>query len=66
MPQNRVNPVQVQKYLRGIDYPAKKNELVKRAREQGADQNVISTLESLPDQEFKTPKDVSRAIGEEM
>jgi len=61
----KVNPIQVQKYLKGIDYPASKNDLIKCAEEHGADDNVRSTLEQLPDKEqFETPADVSKAIGE--
>ncbi len=58
-----VNPIQVQKYLSGIDYPASKQELVRRAEDQGADDNVRQTLERLPEREYNSPNDVSEAIG---
>lgn len=58
-----VNPIQVQKFLGGIDYPASKETLVERAVSQGADDEVRDTLERLPDQEFNSPNDVSEAIG---
>ncbi len=58
-----VNPIQLQKYLSGIDYPARKQDLVARAKQQGADKNVLSTLESLRREEFNSPNDVSEAIG---
>ncbi|HEY9616774.1 MAG TPA: DUF2795 domain-containing protein [Crinalium sp.] len=60
----KVNPIQVQKDLKGIDYPVNKEDLIKHAKKQGADDNVISTLEQLSDEEFETPADVSKAIGE--
>ena len=59
-----VNPVQVQKFLGGLDYPASKQDLIKRAEQEGADEDVRSTLEQLPGQEYETPADVSKAIGE--
>lgn len=59
----KVNPVQIQKYLAGVDYPASKDDLVKHAKEQGADDNVQQTLQQLPDQKFQTPADVSQAVG---
>ena len=40
-----VNPVQVQKYLKGVDYPVSKNDLLKSVDDQGANQNVRATLE---------------------
>lgn len=58
-----VNPIQVQKYLKGIDYPVNKEEVVNTAKKEGADNNIISTLQKLPDQSFNSPKDISRAIG---
>lgn len=59
-----VNPVQVERFLSGMDYPASKNDLVNYASSQGADDNVINTLEQMPGDNFNSVKDVSRAIGE--
>jgi hypothetical protein len=60
----RVNPVQLQKDLKGMDYPANKQDLIEHAKRQGADENVRSTLEQLPDQNYETPAEVSKAVGE--
>jgi hypothetical protein len=60
----KVNPIQLQKYLKGMDYPASKQELIAHAEQQGADENVRATLEQLPDEQFQTPADVSQAIGQ--
>ncbi|NTW02581.1 MAG: DUF2795 domain-containing protein [Oscillochloris sp.] len=61
---DKVNPIQVQKFLKGIDYPAHKQELVKHAKKEGADDHVCATLDQLPDQKYKTPAEVSKAIGQ--
>ncbi len=58
------NPIQLQKFLSGVDYPARKQDLVDRARRQGADDNVVQTLERLPRDEFNSPNDVSEAFGD--
>ena len=58
-----VNPIQVQKFLSGIDYPIGKQELVEHAKSEGADDDVTSTLADLPMDEFNSPNDVSEAIG---
>lgn len=60
---SKVNPIQLQKYLKGIDYPANKQALIDRAKQEGADENILSTLEQLSDEEFETPTDVSKAVG---
>lgn len=59
-----VNPVQVQKFLKGVDYPASKQDLIEHAKQQGADENVCSTLEQMADEQYETPADVSKAIGD--
>ncbi|GII21520.1 DUF2795 domain-containing protein [Planosporangium mesophilum] len=59
-----VNPIQLQKFLKGIDYPADKNTLLQRARENGADDNVVRTLQELPRDRFNSPNDVSEAVGD--
>jgi len=59
----KINPIQIQKYLGGVDYPVKKQDLLKHAEQNGADQNVRSALEQLPDESFEMPADVSKALG---
>lgn len=60
----KINPIQLQKHLKGVDYPATKEELIEHAKHNGADENAIAVLEELPDQEYETPTDVSEAVGE--
>ncbi|MBT1001519.1 DUF2795 domain-containing protein [Paenarthrobacter sp. DKR-5] len=57
------NPIQLQKFLGGIDYPAGKDELVKKAEESGADENVLNALRNLPDKKFEGPTGVSEAVA---
>jgi len=59
-----VNPIQVQKYLKGVDYPASREDLMAHAEDNGADEDVLDLLDQLPDEEYETPADVSKAIGE--
>jgi len=61
---SKVNPIQLQKHLKGVDYPASKEQLVQYAQKQGADENAISVLQQLPDEEYESPTDVSEAVGE--
>lgn len=60
----KVNPIQMQKYLKGMDYPASKEEIVKHAEQQGATEDIRSALAQLPDQRYETPADVSKAVGQ--
>ena len=57
------NPVQVQKFLDDVDYPASRDQLVRAAAQEGADDTVRETLRKLPEQRYETPADVSEALG---
>lgn len=59
-----ISPKEVEKHLKGVDYPAKKGDLVKHAQQQGANQQIVETLQQLPDETFNKPTDVARAIGQ--
>ena len=59
----KANPIEVQRFLEGVDYPTRKADLVREAERQGADASVRSTLERIRDEKFDGPADVSEAIG---
>ena len=58
------SPSNVQKYLKGVDYPAKKRDLVETAKKNAAPNEVVQVIQQFPDQEFKGPQDVMKAYGE--
>jgi hypothetical protein len=60
----KVNPIQLQKHLKGMEYPASKDDLIAHAKQHGADENALSVLEELPEDGYETPADVSKAVGE--
>jgi hypothetical protein len=58
------NPAEVEKCLKGVNYPAKKEDLVKHAEKQGANKDIIDTLREMREENFNSPIDVSKAVGE--
>jgi hypothetical protein len=54
----------VQKYLIGR-YPATRDELIERARSQGADAGVVGLVRQLREERFESAHDVERALGHE-
>ncbi len=56
------NPIEVQKFLGGIDYPASKEEIVRRAQDAGAGDDVLEALDKIDDREYEGPTAVSEAI----
>lgn len=57
------SPIDVQKALGGVDYPAKKDDLVSNAEKSGADDSVLDALRNIPDKEYDSPADVSKAVA---
>lgn len=55
--------IRVQQALGGMDYPASKDEILRRARESGADQDVLDALDGIPDREYDRPTAVSEAVA---
>jgi hypothetical protein len=64
MPMSNMSPTEVEKYLKGVNYPIKKQDLIKHAQQQGANQDVMEVLKEMRAQEFNSPMDVSKAVGE--
>jgi hypothetical protein len=46
------SPIDVQKSLAGTDYPARKDELIARAKDNGASGEVTGALQTLPHREY--------------
>lgn len=60
---NKPNPVQMQKFLGGMDYPANRTQIVEHARSKGADEDVLNHLLELPDRTYHGPNAVSEAFA---
>ena len=60
----RVSPVQMQKHLKGVSYPASKSDLVKQAQTNHASDDILAKIRTLPADSFGGPKDVMKALGQ--
>ncbi len=59
----KANPIDIQKHLSGVDYPASKADLVSHAREGDAPEEVLDTLQRLPERDYDGPTEVTEAVG---
>ena len=59
----RVNPIQAQRFLGGLDYPASKQQVVDHACGRDADEEIVSALEQIADREYDGPNAVSEELG---
>ncbi len=57
-----VSPIDIQKALSGMDYPAKKDDVVKHAQSQGGSDEVMEALKGIEDREYEGPSGVSAAV----
>jgi ferritin-like metal-binding protein YciE len=57
------SPIEVQRFLEGVGYPASRDALLKEAARQGADRRVRTSLSQLPRKRFQSPTEVSEALG---
>ncbi len=53
----------VERYLRDVNFPANKRDIVEEARRQNAPDDVVRALDKLPDQRFNSSMDVTRGMG---
>jgi len=59
------SPANVTKYLSGINFPAKKSDLISHAKKNKADKSVMDELKNFPDQEYSSMADVMKGYGKE-
>ena len=60
---HRISPISLQKHLKGTNYPASKDDLVRRAQTNAAPDDILDMIRHLPSQSFDSPADVMRAFG---
>ena len=57
-----ISPAELEKFLKGVSYPAKKEDLIKYVKQEM--QQIITVLQQLPDETYNRPTDVAKAFGE--
>lgn len=58
------SPIDIQKALGGMNYPASRDDLVSNAEDSGADESVLDALRNIPDTQYESPADVSKAVSQ--
>jgi len=61
---DRGSPAAVERYLKGIDFPASKRDLVSHARDNNAPDDVIRVLDRMPEREYGSTADVAKGVGQ--
>ena len=58
-----INSGQISQLLNQISFPIGKAELVRQAKQMGANNQIVSVLERLPDKEFKSSQELQKELG---
>lgn len=60
-------PANIMKHLKGVDFPASKQEIVSHAKQgDGPDtQDVVSVLSKIDERQYDSPADIMKQIGNE-
>lgn len=59
-----VSPDVMQRYLHGLDFPADRDRLMRKARESGASPEVLKMLAGMPAQDYGSMAEVMRRYAE--
>jgi len=54
------SPIEVQKALKNMNYPASKGDIIKHAKGRDASSEVMQDLENLPEKQYTSAADVSK------
>jgi hypothetical protein len=57
------NPSEIQRYLKGVEYPATKDDVISFAEDNDAPDEVIEELQSVNEEQFDGPDEVMEALG---
>lgn len=57
-----VNPIETQKYLKGVDYPASRDQLVSTAQGNDAPDDIVEALQGMQKDSFDGPNAVVQAM----
>lgn len=55
------NPGNIQQYLKGVNFPCSKGDLVSKVRENGASDDVTRALQNMPQDMFNNSQEVMKA-----
>ena len=58
-----VNPIELQKHLKGANYPATKQDLITLAEQNGAPDDVVRALQAADGEQFDGPNAVQAALA---
>lgn len=56
-------PAQIGPYIKDVNFPADKKEVIQHVKNSNASPEVIDTLETLPNQKFSSSQELKEVLG---
>ena len=60
---NQPSPIELQKHLGGVEYPASKDALLEHAKSKGAPEEILERLGTIADREYDGPSGVVKEFS---
>jgi len=60
---SKLDPGMIMQILRGINFPARKQDIVQQARTNNASSDVMGAIDKLPDREYQNENDVAQEVS---
>ena len=57
------SPVNVTHYLKGIDFPARRADVLRHAKQNHAEKELLDGIAAMPDQQYANMADVTKGFG---
>ncbi len=58
------SPSNISHHLKGIEFPASRQDLVRHAQKGGADEEVLGVLKQMPERQYDNMADVMKGVGQ--
>lgn len=58
------SPANLAHYLGGIDFPANREDLIRHAKRNDADDEVLDVLDHMPNRDYGSMADVMKGVGQ--
>lgn len=58
-----ISPAEIEEYVRGVDFPADKKQIVATVVDDGAPTKVLTLFNTLPEQDYEDAFEVTEALG---
>jgi hypothetical protein len=58
-----ISPIEVERYLKGINFPANKKNLIDRAKINQAPQEIVRLLKQVTDKNYTSPVEITKEMS---